>query len=355
MRLAVKDLFDTAGVRTTYGSAVFAEHVPDRDRDGGRLLEAAGYVNVGKTNLHEFAYGVTSQNLHYGTVPNPAAPGADVGWLERRLRGGTRRRARRRGARHRFRRLDPDPGRVLRHRGSSRLSGSFRPTASSRSPRASITPGRWHATCAGCVDADARARTGRRVEPRRALDDLGRGVAWCESPIRSCEPASRRHGVLPEPARSTFPVPARTTPLFMREVADVHRDLYEEHGELYGENISPKIERCLAVTDAKRRRRPPPARSLRARGAGCARGLRPAADADPRLRRPAGGRRRARDVRESTHPLHLPVQPARLAGARASVRRREDGLPASVQLVGRPGDDALVLAAGALLEGELER
>jgi aspartyl-tRNA(Asn)/glutamyl-tRNA(Gln) amidotransferase subunit A len=79
IRLAVKDLFDTAGVRTTYGSAVFAEHVPERTAEAVLRLEAAGYVSVGKTNLHEFAYGVTSQNLHYGTVPNPRAPGRTSG------------------------------------------------------------------------------------------------------------------------------------------------------------------------------------------------------------------------------------------------------------------------------------
>src|SRR5205085_10908003 len=77
--LAVKDLFDTAGVRTTYGSAIFGEHVPSEKAEAVRRLEAAGYANVGKTNLHEFAYGVTSQNLHYGTVPNPAAPGRTAG------------------------------------------------------------------------------------------------------------------------------------------------------------------------------------------------------------------------------------------------------------------------------------
>ena len=68
-RLAVKDLFDTAGIRTTYGSVIFAEHVPERTAESVRLLEAAGYANVGKTNLHEFAYGVTSENDHFGTVP----------------------------------------------------------------------------------------------------------------------------------------------------------------------------------------------------------------------------------------------------------------------------------------------
>jgi aspartyl-tRNA(Asn)/glutamyl-tRNA(Gln) amidotransferase subunit A len=72
-RLAVKDLFDTAGVRTTYGSAIFAEHVPAVTAEAVARLEAAGYVNVGKANLHEFAYGITSENEHFGRVPNPLA------------------------------------------------------------------------------------------------------------------------------------------------------------------------------------------------------------------------------------------------------------------------------------------
>ena len=70
----MKDLFDTAGVRTTYGSAVFADHVPSVSAPAVQLLERAEWIDVGKTNLHEFAYGVTSQNLHYGVVPNPARP-----------------------------------------------------------------------------------------------------------------------------------------------------------------------------------------------------------------------------------------------------------------------------------------
>src|SRR4029453_3695717 len=43
------------------------------------LLEAAGYANIGKANLHEFAYGVTSENPHYGSVPNPLAEGRSAG------------------------------------------------------------------------------------------------------------------------------------------------------------------------------------------------------------------------------------------------------------------------------------
>src|SRR5207245_10194674 len=77
--VAVKDLLDTAGLVTTYGSAIFAEHVPARSADAVLRLEVAGYAVAGKTNLHEFAYGISSQNPHYGTVPNPRAPGRLAG------------------------------------------------------------------------------------------------------------------------------------------------------------------------------------------------------------------------------------------------------------------------------------
>src|SRR5215207_9692823 len=79
MQMAVKDLFDTAGLPTTYGSILFADHVPEHSAMAVTQLEDAGYANVGKTNLHEFAYGVTSQNPHFGTVPNPTAPGRTSG------------------------------------------------------------------------------------------------------------------------------------------------------------------------------------------------------------------------------------------------------------------------------------
>ena len=78
-RLAVKDLFDTAGLVTTYGSILFADHVPAATAEAVRRAEAAGYVDVGKTNLHEFAYGTTSENPHFGTVPNPLASGRLAG------------------------------------------------------------------------------------------------------------------------------------------------------------------------------------------------------------------------------------------------------------------------------------
>jgi aspartyl-tRNA(Asn)/glutamyl-tRNA(Gln) amidotransferase subunit A len=78
-RLIVKDLLDTAGIRTTYGSKIYADHVPARTASSVQRLVDAGAVIVGKANLHEFAWGVTSQNPWYGTVRNPAHPGRTTG------------------------------------------------------------------------------------------------------------------------------------------------------------------------------------------------------------------------------------------------------------------------------------
>lgn len=77
--LAVKDIFDTAGVRTTYGSSIFRNHVPAKTAPAVAKLEEAGAIMVGKANLHEFAWGVTNQNPHWGNVANPASPGKVAG------------------------------------------------------------------------------------------------------------------------------------------------------------------------------------------------------------------------------------------------------------------------------------
>ena len=77
--LAVKDLFDTAGIRTTYGSGLYAEHVPDRNATAVQRLLDAGAVMVGKTHLPEFAWSVLGQNEFFGTCRNPAHPGRTTG------------------------------------------------------------------------------------------------------------------------------------------------------------------------------------------------------------------------------------------------------------------------------------
>jgi aspartyl-tRNA(Asn)/glutamyl-tRNA(Gln) amidotransferase subunit A len=69
--VAIKDLYATRGVATTYGSPLFADWVPDFDAAAVERLKRAGAVILGKTNLHELAYGSTSANAHYGPVRNP--------------------------------------------------------------------------------------------------------------------------------------------------------------------------------------------------------------------------------------------------------------------------------------------
>src|SRR5262249_13688601 len=77
----VKDLFDSTGVRTTYGSPMFADHVPAVDAEAVRRARAAGAIMIGKTQTHEFAWGITSVNLLMGSSRNP--------WSQRLMSGGS--------------------------------------------------------------------------------------------------------------------------------------------------------------------------------------------------------------------------------------------------------------------------
>ena len=156
--VAVKDLFDTAGVRTTYGSAVFAEHVPARTAAAVAQLEAAGWVNAGKANLHEFAYGITSQNPHYGDVPNPRFPGRVAGGSS----GGSAAAV---AAGEADLALGTDTGGSIRIPAACCELVGFKPTfglvpwtAAFRSPRASTTQGRLRPTSPGAPRRCARSR-----------------------------------------------------------------------------------------------------------------------------------------------------------------------------------------------------
>ncbi|HEU5022495.1 MAG TPA: amidase [Bryobacteraceae bacterium] len=71
---ALKDLFDTAGIRTTGGAKIFADRVPAADCTVYEKLREAGAVLMGKTGLHELAYGITNNNPHFGPVRNPHDP-----------------------------------------------------------------------------------------------------------------------------------------------------------------------------------------------------------------------------------------------------------------------------------------
>ena len=79
--IAVKDLFNTAGILTTVGSKFFADNVPDEDAFVVERLKQAGALINGKTNTHEIALGLTGNNPHYGTARNP--------WNTERIPGGS--------------------------------------------------------------------------------------------------------------------------------------------------------------------------------------------------------------------------------------------------------------------------
>lgn len=69
--IAVKDLYNTAGILTTSGSRFFADHIPQEDSFVVQKLKFAGAQIIGKTNTHEIALGVTNNNPHYGACKNP--------------------------------------------------------------------------------------------------------------------------------------------------------------------------------------------------------------------------------------------------------------------------------------------
>ena len=79
--VALKDVFETKDVRTTCGSVFLKENIPSRDCAVAEKLQQAGAVLIGKTGLHEFAYGITSDNPHFGTIRNP--------WGADRVPGGS--------------------------------------------------------------------------------------------------------------------------------------------------------------------------------------------------------------------------------------------------------------------------
>jgi aspartyl-tRNA(Asn)/glutamyl-tRNA(Gln) amidotransferase subunit A len=196
-----------------------------------------------------------------------------------------------------------------------------------------------------------------RTGSPESLDELRLGIAWSELAdplVRARVEEAGQH--FPRARQFDLPLPERVGSVFMREVAEVHRDLFREHAARYGENVRLKIERCLAVSDEELEE------GLRAREAYRERCLErlegvdllltpttpfvaPPADTDELTIRDAAIR--------FTYPFNVLGWPALAMPCGPA----ENGFPASVQLVGRPGDNALVLvlAAGEQLERAVSR
>jgi len=204
-----------------------------------------------------------------------------------------------------------------------------------------------------CARAMRDLVPGFREREVASLGELEIGVAWLDDAegrvAEAVEAAVRR---LPRARAVELPRPDGVLPAFQREVADVHRELHAERGAEYGRAVGYRVESALQVS---------------ARAASAARDSREA------YRRAFEEAMRGLDV--VVTPT-LPVEPFPLSVDELEVRdrltentfpfnalgapalalpagRTRGGLPASLQVVGRPGDDALVLAAGALIERAL--
>jgi aspartyl-tRNA(Asn)/glutamyl-tRNA(Gln) amidotransferase subunit A len=345
--LAVKDLFDTAGVRTTYGSPIFADHVPEASAEAVLRLEAAGYAMAGKANLHEFAWGITSENRTFGTVPNPVAPGrvagGSSGGCAAALAAGLVEGA-----------LGTDSGGSVRIPAACCGVVGFKPTYG-LVPIDGCFPlapsfdhvGPMARDVAGCERMmEALVPGFSPVEV--SIGDLRVGVAWTER----ADPLVRERV---ESVASGFepvgvPWPHGVYPAFSREIVEVHAQLYPAHGALYDPGVAAKMELALKVTDAEVAAAIAERERYRERIA--------ALDVDllitptvPMVAPPVGiGDLALRErMIELTFPWNVVGAPALALPCGPA----EDGLPASAQLVGRPGEDALVLAAGRALAGML--
>lgn len=340
-------------MRTTYGSAVFAEHVPSVTATAVARLEAAGYASVGKANLHEFAWGITSENDHYGWVPNPLAadrvPGGSSGGCAAALAAGLADAA-----------LGTDSGGSVRIPaaccgvvgfkptfGLVPLDGCFplAPSFDHAGPMARDVP--------ACERMLAALAPGFAAEAAPELRDLRVGVAWLEG----ADPLVRARV---EAAAALFggrralelPLPGETYPQFSREAADVHRALFAEHRDAYGENVAIKLERAMGVGEEQAAEAERARERYRDRVAELTAGVDLVLTPTLEMVAPPSGvgdlALRERMIK-LTYPLNATGAPALALPCGTA----ENGLPASVQLIGRPGDDALVLAVGRALERAL--
>ena len=354
--LAVKDIFDTAGLVTTYGSALFADRVPTTSAAAVTALEDAGWGVVGKTNLHEFAFGTTSENPHFGTVPNPLAPGRVAGGSS-----GGNAAALVLGAADLA--LGSDTGGSIRIPAACCGVVGFKPSYGlvSLDGCFPLAPSFDHAgpmarDVATCEDAMDALVPGFERVALASLAELEVGVAW----VQHADPLVRARveeacAMFPHRRRLGLPEREDVAAARFREVADVHRELIAENGDLYGEDVREKIERCLEVTDAEVARAEESRAALRVEFDQALDGLDLLLTPTLPLVAPPSGASMPGDLSylramvRFTFPFNAVGWPALALPCGLA----EYGLPASIQICGRPGADGLVLAAGRLLESAL--
>jgi aspartyl-tRNA(Asn)/glutamyl-tRNA(Gln) amidotransferase subunit A len=348
LTLAVKDLFDTEGVRTTYGSRIYANHVPQADAAAVERAKQAGAIVVGKTLTHEFAWGITSDNPHFPPCRNPwdpeRIPGGSSGGSAVALATGQAALA-----------LGTDTG------GSIRIPAAFcgvsglKPTYN-RIPATGVFPlarSLDHVGPMARTPADVRlffeALTGRTPttipEPR---------IAVCPD-LHLCplEPAIQRAfdhaaSVLEVTIELPFEEADRIYPAFAAlqsvEAALAHADLYPAREDEYSPDVAARLARARTVpleayveATATRER----IRAGFARLFASADLLLTPIHSLPPERRGEG----AQSFRDGVLPFTVPQDVAGLPSCAVPVGFDDLGLPVGVQLTGPPWSEGRVLAA----------
>ena len=308
---------------------------------------------MGKANLHEFAYGITSQNDHYGTVPNPRYPGrtsgGSSGGSAAALAAGLADAA-----------LGSDTGGSIRIPAACCGVTGFKPGFGliSLDGVFPLAPSFDHAgpmalDVAGCAELMQALVPGFQVQPLESLEEVTIGVAWLElAEPQVREQVSWAASLLPSRRAVEVPLADEVRPAFMHEIGDVHRELFARNSARYGDRVRGKFAASLEIGDHQYES------ALAARATqlertsealeGCDLLLTPTL---PILPPPADVDELAvrNTLTRFTFPINALGWPA-LALPCGEV----DGLPVSAQLIGRPGADELVLAAGLSLERLLE-
>jgi aspartyl-tRNA(Asn)/glutamyl-tRNA(Gln) amidotransferase subunit A len=254
----IKDLIDTASIRTTYASSIYADHVPARSAPSVSALEAEGAIVVGKANADEFAWGVCGQNSFYGDTVNPIAPDRVAG-------GSSSGNAAALAAGMVALALGTDTG------GSVRLPAACcgvvgLKTALGAVPTEGVFPlaasfdtvGPMARTVADCAlahavltatEVPAPAIDGLRVGVLTAHPDLGPPAARAPRDERALAHVDRLRALGADVRELSLPVPKSDTwAVFYAETAVAHAATFPSRRDEYGPLIRAKLDHALTVT-----------------------------------------------------------------------------------------------------------
>jgi len=351
--VAVKDVVDVRGTVTTGGGVLLPSTPARRDAPVIRRLRAHGCVMIGKTNLHEWAFGVTSQNPHHGGVRNPRAPGrvpgGSSGGSSAAVAAGLCDWA-----------IGSDTGGSIRIPASFCGVVGFKPTVGSVDTegvfplsRTLDTLGPLAPDVAGAVRALEMMTgwTGLLPDRPRPLSELrvGAVLGWDEGLEAEIAAAWERAAAglpgveLPDRRRMA----AAGATILGAEAAALHRDWLEQHPDRYGDDVRRRLEQGLEVTRREYSLALLEQSRVRVETEAAMDGWDAVLVPTTRVLPPRPGEAYDRgDLTGYTRPFNTTGQPVLTLPAPVP----PDGVPVGICVVGRFGDDARVAEVALALE-----